>query len=122
MDYAYESTPGASIAAGDIGTTAGIRSSNDNSKEEKTAAGELKITPNPISESGTISFSLSKPGKVSLAVYDMTGRLIKKIADKEFSEGNHQITLNTKDLKSGIYLLRMQMQETVLAKKLVVVK
>lgn len=106
------------------GCNTGSRASaNSNEPENLVLNGlKLKIAPNPISSSATISFSLSKPGKVSLNLYDISGRLVNIIADKEFNEGNHQITLNTKDLGAGIYFLRMQTPETVLAKKLIIVK
>ena len=104
-------------------TTANTKQSISNETEHPVLNElTLKITPNPITKSAIISFSLSRPGKVSLNLYDISGRLVNLIADKEFSEGNHQITLNTKDLMAGVYLLRMQTQEAVLTKKLIVSK
>ena len=82
----------------------------------------LKIFPNPVSSTAQISFSVSEPGEVSLDLYDITGRLVTKLADRNYIEGNYQINLVTKNLNSGIYILRMQTSSEIQTRKLIVVK
>jgi len=100
----------------------GITSSSRVSPEVPGLQNQLKIFPNPATSNATISFSLSKPGKVSLNVYSIEGKLIKIIAAKNFEAGGHQLSLDTKDLKAGIYILSMQLQGTVQTKKLILIK
>jgi hypothetical protein len=50
---------------------------------------QLKITPNPFSNSTTISFSLKQSQKVFISIYDMKGRLIKTLADAQIQAGAH---------------------------------
>ena len=63
----------------------------------------MNIYPNPIKESAVISYSLPLNGKVSINLYDVDGRLIKKVADLNQNSGYHSLTLNTNDLAQGIY-------------------
>ena len=47
--------------------------------------------------SDKILFTLSHPQKVTLDIYDMTGRLIKTFVDGEMQQGTHQLIWNAKD-------------------------
>jgi hypothetical protein len=85
------------------------------------------VYPNPISTSATISFSLTQSQKVSIQIFDETGKLIKTLADEQIQAGTHQLVWNAKDKKgnrviAGIYFLRMQTGNYTGMKKLVVVR
>ena len=104
------------------GTTAARSSNNIESVSPGLNDIRLQIYPNPVSSSATISFSLSDVSKVSLTLFDINGRLVKRLADKQFNNGYHQITLDTKELNAGIYLLRMQSSEFIETRKIIVMK
>ena len=61
--------------------------------------------PNPCDGHGTIAFRLARPEVVTLAVYDLTGRLVA-VPLQEVSMGSvpHQIGLDTRRLATGVYL------------------
>jgi hypothetical protein len=82
----------------------------------------LSIAPNPVSGSAKVSFNLKKTRNVSLAIYDISGRLVKTIADKKFDEGIHEINLNTNNMNPGIYLLRMESEGILQTRKFIVIK
>ena len=108
-------------------TTEGPTASNaitgvTNESIDESPDTNLKVIPNPVHSTAHISFSVSTPGKFTLQLYDMNGRLVNRIADKQFNEGIHQITFDTKELKAGIYLLRLQSNKSVETKKIVVMK
>lgn len=63
----------------------------------------INFYPNPVKESAIISYSLPLNGKVNINLYDVDGRLVKKIADLNQNSGYHSITLNTNELAQGIY-------------------
>jgi hypothetical protein len=114
---------GAVITNGcNTGTTAAKSSNNYESVNPGLNDIKLQIYPNPVSSSATISFSLSDVSKVSLTLFDINGRLIKRLANMQFHNGYHQITLDTKELNSGIYLLRMQSSESIETRKIIVMK
>ena len=65
------------------------------------------IHPDPFSKAFTISFNLSKQSKVSLQVFDMTGRYIATVANKTFEKNSNEITWNAGKINTGIYFLKM---------------
>ncbi|HYV92902.1 MAG TPA: T9SS type A sorting domain-containing protein [Chitinophagales bacterium] len=88
---------------------------------------EISIFPNPFYNSATISFSLPQSEKVSVKIFDMTGRIVKTLADVEMQEGAQQINWNATDEKgnavdAGIYFLKLDIGNYSETKKLLVVK
>ncbi len=79
------------------------------------------------SNSTTVAFYLEEQGKISLKIYDITGRLVTTLADNSFAEGEHTISWNTKDEKGnavvpGIYSLKMDAGKKSEMEKLIVMK
>jgi len=83
---------------------------------------QFSIYPNPVSNSSTISFSLSQPENVSLKIIDLNGRLVSILADKTFKEGDHEIVWNAGETDAGIYFLNLQSNEFSQTVKLIVTK
>jgi hypothetical protein len=63
--------------------------------------------PNPFNPSTTIGYKLSKPGKVSLIIYNILGQRLEKLVNEEQASGEHQVTFNAKNYPSGIYFYRL---------------
>ncbi|HEU5167763.1 MAG TPA: serine hydrolase [Chitinophagaceae bacterium] len=100
----------------------GITSSSIVSPEIPVLQNQLKIFPNPTSGRAIISFTTPKAGKVSLTIYDITGRLVKTIANTELDKGDHTLNVDVKSFGVGIYLLRMQSAGILQTRKFIVVK
>jgi hypothetical protein len=68
---------------------------------------ELSVFPIP-AQSGDIKieFSVNSPANVSLAVYDISGRMVNEIVQARLGSGHHTYELS-KELKSGIYFARL---------------
>lgn len=65
--------------------------------------------PNPFNPSTTIAFSLSRAQTVSLTVYDVQGRVVAKIIDREQrSAGEHAVNWQAGSLPSGVYFYRLE--------------
>jgi hypothetical protein len=64
-------------------------------------------TPNPFTESTTISFTLPKPEHATLTVFDANGSTVKVLKDEELPAGTHTARLDASGLPSGIYLYRL---------------
>jgi flagellar hook assembly protein FlgD len=67
--------------------------------------------PNPFNATTQIDFHTSG-GDVSLAIYDITGALVKTLVDGSLEAGPHSIVWNGKDnsgsdVSSGIYFYRL---------------
>ena len=83
-----------------------------NIKEEIHQQPGLKIFPNPAKGSISIEFENNNEQEIELSVYDITGRHIITLINKNIPPGVQQILWNGKDkngkeVKSGSYLVRL---------------
>ena len=67
--------------------------------------------PNPFNPSTTISYSLAKPSYVTIDIFDVTGKRIKTLVNKEQSSGNYSVRFEASMLSSGKYFYRIQTEE-----------
>lgn len=75
--------------------------------------------PNPFTHSTTIRFNLDKNSKVKLVVYDINGRFIRTLADKEFSAGENKVEFSGEDLSEGIYYCVLTSDKATETRKLI---
>ncbi|MFZ4589969.1 MAG: T9SS type A sorting domain-containing protein [Ignavibacteria bacterium] len=78
--------------------------------------------PNPFNPSTTIKYSLPKDGFVSLKIYDITGREVKSLAGEVKKAGYYSVTFNASSLASGVYFYRIQSNDYVMTKRMVLIK
>jgi hypothetical protein len=77
------------------------------------ASSALSSHPNPFSQRTSLSFRLSAADEVSLDVFDVSGRLVKRLAQGAHPEGLHEALWNGEDhggepVGAGIYFLSLQ--------------
>jgi uncharacterized protein (DUF1501 family) len=72
-------------------------------------AGEELITnyPNPFTETTSIRFK-TKGGHTLVQIIDMLGRVVKTLADKEFTPGTYNLSFDSGALPTGVYYARLQ--------------
>jgi hypothetical protein len=63
--------------------------------------------PNPFNSATNITFALSYPGNVTMAVYDILGRVVKTLTDEQLQPGAYTLTWDASGVASGIYYYRM---------------
>lgn len=85
----------------------------------------LAISPNPLHSVTTMSYSLARTGRVSLAVYDIVGRQVATLADGVEAAGSHQRIWDGRAdggsaLPTGLYLVRLAGDGFAAARKVVV--
>jgi hypothetical protein len=78
--------------------------------------------PNPFNPSTTIRFSVPKSSHVTLAVYDIAGRLVTSLVDEEMAPGVHEAVFEAGDIASGVYFYRIRAGEYTQTRKLVLLK
>jgi FlgD Ig-like domain len=83
--------------------------------------------PNPFNPSTTIQYSLSRTTPVRLVIYDVSGRLVRSLVDAVQAAGDRQVTWDGRDsagnaVGSGMYLYRLEAGETVLTRKMSLLK
>ena len=59
---------------------------------------------------------------MSLKIYDMLGREVSDLVEKEVSPGNYSVRLDGNRLASGIYVYRLNAGEFSAVKKLTLIK
>ena len=64
-------------------------------------------SPNPFNPSTNISFNIPKQSIVRLAVYDILGREVVKLADENMQAGNYSKIFDASNLPSGVYFYRL---------------
>jgi hypothetical protein len=83
--------------------------------------------PNPFNPTTTIRFDLSRPGRVSLRLYDVAGRLVRTLVDADMPPGRHAVTWSGLDesggpVSSGVYFYRLVAANTDMTRKMVLMK
>ncbi len=97
---------------------AGIEESVGTLCPSVTTGGTLSLqlahpSPNPATTEARLSFTIPHdPGKVELAVYDVAGRLIRKLEVDGLAPGAHELAWDCRDdegraVASGVYLVRL---------------
>jgi hypothetical protein len=76
---------------------------------------------NPFYRSTIISYSLPQVARVTLAIYDITGRLVEMLVNEIQRPGVHQVRWNRKDNPSGVYFYSLRAGEFVATRKMVAI-
>ncbi len=87
----------------------------------------LPAYPNPFKPVTTISFDLPDNAQVSIAVYDLKGRMVTELVKGQMEAGYHTIVWNAQDisgvpLSNGVFFYRMITPEFNSVKKMVILK
>jgi len=78
--------------------------------------------PNPFNPSTKINFSIPKQGLVTLRVFDVTGREVAKLINEIKEAGYHTVDFNASTFASGAYFYRIESQDFVDTKRMVLIK
>jgi hypothetical protein len=79
--------------------------------------------PNPFNPSTKIRFSIPERMKVTLRVMNLLGEEVYRIIDQETKDPNsYVVDFDAKDLPSGTYVYRLEANNSVLSKRMVLMK
>ena len=78
--------------------------------------------PNPFNPETVIQYDLPKAQNVSLAIYDIRGRLVETLVSEHQNAGYHQVRFPAGHLTSGVYIYRLVTDEFSRVNKLVLQK
>lgn len=78
--------------------------------------------PNPFNPVTNIKYSLPKAGFVSIKIYDIVGKLITELVQEYKEVGSYSVTFDGSNLPSGIYYYRIETNNFVDTKRMVLVK
>ena len=78
--------------------------------------------PNPFNPQTSIIWSMPGSGKASIEIYNLKGQFIDILFDGYKEPGSHAIIWNASAYPSGIYFYRLMIGETVLQKKMILLR
>ncbi len=78
--------------------------------------------PNPFNPTTNIKFSLPKAGNIKLTIYNSIGQEVAQLVNGYKEAGNYTLNWDGSHLSSGIYIYRLETVNTVIAKKMTLMK
>ena len=81
--------------------------SNPSAVKEIADHSTISIFPNPVSDQLTVTFNQPVSSSVDIRLLDVNGRIVLEKNEIEL-DGKNQVTMDSKDLPSGIYLVQVQ--------------
>jgi hypothetical protein len=80
------------------------------------------IFPNPVDGATSIGFSLERDEAVDVNVYDILGRMVRRLFRGELGGGAHSLILDAGSMAPGLYFVMLRSPSGVRTSKLLVVK
>jgi len=78
--------------------------------------------PNPFNPSTTIEFDIPERTNVKLIVYDILGREVETLIDKELEPGKYKINFAATNLPSGVYFYTLKTPKFTKTNKMLLIK
>ena len=78
--------------------------------------------PNPFNPSTNIQYSLPSAQYVSLKVFDVLGRELQTLVQRQQEAGTHEVTFDGTELASGVYYYRLTAGNSIQIKRMLLVR
>ncbi len=109
-----------------VATNGVVKVGDDVNRFHPSEGWNLSVVPNPFSNTTNIIFTLPKDKSVTLSIYDILGREVKRVK-ADYQAGEHSIEWGGDDehgnlLSKGLYHVRMVAGESSLSAKAVMVR
>jgi hypothetical protein len=87
----------------------------------------VSIYPNPLNPTGEVWFRVTAPGRVRVELFDVSGRLVRVLADRFAQAGSQRCAVDGKNhegapLASGVYYVRISTVDGTMTRRLAIVK
>jgi len=82
----------------------------------------LQNYPNPFNPSTKIEFNIPKSGMVNLTIYDVLGREVATLVNKQMVSGYHSFEFDGSNLSSGVYFYKLKSGSFLDIKKMMLLK
>jgi flagellar hook assembly protein FlgD len=86
------------------------------------------VAPNPFNPEATLTFTTTRPGSAKVALYDVSGRLVRTLLDEHaMPAGTHDVRIEGRGssgepLASGIYFVRVISADGDFEKRVAILK
>ncbi|MEO0094418.1 MAG: T9SS type A sorting domain-containing protein [candidate division WOR-3 bacterium] len=80
----------------------------------------LNVAPNPVKDKAVIAYTMPKSGDVKISLYSVDGRLVKAVEHGYRTAGDYRVSLDSRELASGAYILVIDTGNERISGKMVV--
>lgn len=84
--------------------------------------GLIQNSPNPFNPVTVLAYDVPNPGRVTIRLYDASGREVRTVVDGDVEPGRHAVVLSATGLPSGVYFYRMTAGTFTETRKMVLLK
>jgi hypothetical protein len=78
--------------------------------------------PNPFRSDTTFRFAVPERANVDLAVYDVSGRLVERLADQVYEPGRYNVRWDARGVAAGAYFVRLNANAFTETRRVMIVK
>ena len=78
--------------------------------------------PNPFNQITNIQFSIPRVEFVTLKIYNMLGQEITTLVSDQLNSGTYNFTWDASNFASGVYVYKIETDDFVQSKKLILIK
>jgi hypothetical protein len=82
----------------------------------------LVCYPNPLNHTSTIRYHIAEESRVDLKVYDLTGRQVTTLVDREQDKGAYEVRFDASSLSGGVYFIRLTTNRGRVVRRILVEK
>ena len=88
---------------------------------ENPIINDISLWPNPATDEANINFYINKKASITIAVYNQLGQLVINNSQiNNYNIGNYSMRLNTSELKSGTYIVKINTDNQQYYQKLII--
>jgi hypothetical protein len=91
-------------------------------KELQVTGYILQVFPNPTDGISDIRYQISDIGYVTVSVFDSHGQKMQALVDKQQDAGSYSVRFDASALPSGIYIIRLDVDDFGVTEKMILVK
>jgi len=113
------------LPLGDLNWYPEIISSIDDNEMPNTVPTKLTLRqnyPNPFNPTTTIEYSISNSSLVTLKVYNLLGKEVTTLVNKNQTAGDHVVEFDASNLASGVYFYNIKAENYTVTKKMLLIK
>ncbi len=101
--------------------------SHSNSNNIESPDFNCSIYPNPFNPETTICFTLQKNSETNIDIYNIRGQKVKSFGEQSYVKGDHKVKWSGEDnnnypVSSGVYFLKIQTSDSIVTKKMILLK
>jgi len=92
---------------------------------ENDFSGEYKLHinyPNPFNPETSIKYEIPYTSKVTVKIFDITGKEVETLVDRQLEAGSYEVKWNASDYPSGVYFYKLTAGDYTETRKMILLK